>query len=230
MRNTGQSGQREAGRGTTRAPEFLIANLELEFHITPIRISNLKFSNRKFSAIFSLKLVADGERRAAFSSPQTLVSSLQKPWLPWRLIVTPRLEFFATRTKQTPNQDSNRYRSRFSRPGCISEIPSLPAHCFRGPELVGTFTNHVSPVTSHFSSAPCIAPPPRLTWRLATLPPRSSADAIQSQSFAIYPDVARIHRFCRAASGCEPASDRRSCDATARRRYKSSEKLEARAC
>jgi hypothetical protein len=31
---------------------FLIANLELEFHVNPIRISELKFPNRKFLALF----------------------------------------------------------------------------------------------------------------------------------------------------------------------------------
>ena len=34
-----------------KSPEFLIANLELEFHVSPIRISKLKFSNRKKIAI-----------------------------------------------------------------------------------------------------------------------------------------------------------------------------------
>src|ERR1700741_930626 len=52
MKDRGQSGQRKPGRGETRAPQFLIANLELEFDLSPIRISNLKFSNRKFFAIF----------------------------------------------------------------------------------------------------------------------------------------------------------------------------------
>jgi hypothetical protein len=32
--------------------QFLIANLELEFELSPKRISNLKFSNRKFMTIF----------------------------------------------------------------------------------------------------------------------------------------------------------------------------------
>ena len=32
--------------------KFLIANLELEFHVSPIRISDLKFSNRKEIAVF----------------------------------------------------------------------------------------------------------------------------------------------------------------------------------
>jgi len=87
MRNSGQSGRGEAGRGAVRAPESLIANLELEFHVSPIRITKLKFSNRKFFAIFSSKRVTDGASSAAFSSsskPQA--SSFQKPWPPWRLI------------------------------------------------------------------------------------------------------------------------------------------------
>jgi hypothetical protein len=69
MMNSGQSEQREVGHKAAHAPEFLIANLELEFHVSPIRISNLNFPNRKFLAIFPLKLVTDGEPCAAFSSP-----------------------------------------------------------------------------------------------------------------------------------------------------------------
>jgi len=41
--------------GETKLPKhlkFLIANLELEFHLSPIRISDLKFSNRKEIAVF----------------------------------------------------------------------------------------------------------------------------------------------------------------------------------
>jgi hypothetical protein len=40
--------------GETRPPKrlkFLIANLELEFHASPIRISDLRFSNRKKIAV-----------------------------------------------------------------------------------------------------------------------------------------------------------------------------------
>jgi hypothetical protein len=40
--------------GETRPPKrlkFLIANLELEFHVSPIRISDLRFSNRKKIAV-----------------------------------------------------------------------------------------------------------------------------------------------------------------------------------
>jgi hypothetical protein len=35
-----------------RDPGFLIANLELEFHVSPIRITKLRFSNRKYSPLF----------------------------------------------------------------------------------------------------------------------------------------------------------------------------------
>jgi hypothetical protein len=141
MRNTGQSGQREMERESGRAPEFLIANLELEFHLSPIRISNLNFSNRKFFAIFAAKLCAQGEPRAAFFSPQPPASSLQS------LMVTPRLESPATRTKQTPNQNPNRYKSRFSRRGCTRRMPVAPL----APHLPEVSTSHELQVTSHES-------------------------------------------------------------------------------
>src|SRR5580704_6236782 len=104
MRYGRQSGQREVGRKAAYAPEFLIANLELEFHVSRIRISKLGFSNRKFLSIFAAKFCAHGEPPAAFFSPQPPTSN------PQSLIVTPRLEFLATRSKQTPNQNPNRYK------------------------------------------------------------------------------------------------------------------------
>jgi hypothetical protein len=39
-------------RNLSDALQFLIANLELEFKLSPKRISNLKISNRKFMTIF----------------------------------------------------------------------------------------------------------------------------------------------------------------------------------
>ena len=88
---------------------FLIANPELEFHVTPIRISDLKFSNRKFFAVFRYALPRELSSRLIasvfFSNLQTLTSNLHL------LIETPRLEFLATPTKQslTPNSKySNR--------------------------------------------------------------------------------------------------------------------------
>ena len=88
---------------------FLIANPELEFHVSPIRISELKFPNRKFFAIFRVALqtsaVPAHAAAAAHSSIQRLSPSLQN------LIETPRLEFPATPTKQRPIADSNRDRN-----------------------------------------------------------------------------------------------------------------------
>jgi len=84
----------------------LIANPELEFHVTPIRISDLKFSNRKFFAVFSYALPREPSFRLIasvfFSNLQTLTSNLQL------LIETPRLEFLATPTKQSLTPNSNR--------------------------------------------------------------------------------------------------------------------------
>jgi hypothetical protein len=85
---------------------FLIANLELELNVNPIRINELKFSNRKYFAIFRVALqtsaVPAPASAASHSSTQRLSPSLQK------LIETPRLEFPATPTKQSPLADPNR--------------------------------------------------------------------------------------------------------------------------
>ena len=85
---------------------FLIANLELDLHVSPIRISQLKFSNRKYFAIFRVALQTNAvpapTSAASPSSTQRLSPSLQN------LIETPRLEFPATPTKQSPPADPNR--------------------------------------------------------------------------------------------------------------------------
>jgi len=85
---------------------FLIANLELELNVNPIRINELKFPNRKYFAIFRVALqtsaVPAPASAASHSSTQRLSPSLQK------LIETPRLEFPATPTKQSPLADPNR--------------------------------------------------------------------------------------------------------------------------
>jgi hypothetical protein len=88
---------------------FLIANLELDLHVSPIRISELKFPNRKYFAIFRVALqTSAGPAPASAASPsstQRLSPRLQN------LIETPRLEFHATPTKQSlladPNRDKN---------------------------------------------------------------------------------------------------------------------------
>jgi hypothetical protein len=59
LRNEG-SDQRES-----KGLSFLIANLELEFHLSPIRINELRFSNRKYSQLFhSPGRIAEGSQSA----------------------------------------------------------------------------------------------------------------------------------------------------------------------
>ena len=79
---------------------LLIANLELEFRISPIRISKLKFSNRKFLTISSSLF------RAAHLKPQVMEF----------LIENARLRFGLTHTKSSSLQISNRERIAISQP------------------------------------------------------------------------------------------------------------------
>jgi hypothetical protein len=81
----------------------------------------------------------------------------------WRfiafLIGTPRLEFRATPTKQTPDPFSNRDRSRCLRPPSRTHLShhrfspwSLATHLTAGaktPCVASPLTSHKSPVTSH---------------------------------------------------------------------------------
>ena len=109
-----------------RRGEILIANLELEFHVSPIRITKLRFSNRKYSPVFRppwrIAISRSALSSAVAHCPLRLgrhgagglvVSSF--------LIVTPRLEFRAIKTKQTPSSIPNRYKMRFSRSGSQGE-------------------------------------------------------------------------------------------------------------
>ncbi len=96
---------------------ILIANLELEFHVSPIRITKLRFSNRKFSRLFR-PLWRIAIPRSALSSavahrlPHLGRHGAGGPVVSRFLIVTPRLEFRAIKTKQTPSSISNRYKMR----------------------------------------------------------------------------------------------------------------------
>ena len=61
-------------RCLSNALRFLIANLELEFKLSPKRISNLKISNRKFMTIFQSENWANSEfRRLQPASPAILL-------------------------------------------------------------------------------------------------------------------------------------------------------------
>ena len=95
---------------------FLIANLELEFRVSPIRITDLKFSNRKFFAISCPEEPrvypgARGFQPAPHSSRPCLLATQHSSLATAFLIETPRLKFSATPTKQSllpiPNRDKN---------------------------------------------------------------------------------------------------------------------------
>jgi hypothetical protein len=98
---------------------FLIANLELEFRVSPIRIKDLKFSNRKFSAIsclaFQLSSFHIHTSAASSFSVQRRAPCLQN------LIETPRLEFSATHTKHSSLPISNRDKNALLAP----QIPAI---------------------------------------------------------------------------------------------------------
>jgi hypothetical protein len=102
----------------------LIANLELRSHITPIRISELRFSNRKYFAIsraaFQLCTTWPPESTAPSYAIQSLVPRVQN------LIETPRLESLLTRTKHTTVRNPNRDKSGLlCRQDSLSQTPPL---------------------------------------------------------------------------------------------------------
>src|SRR5579862_1216915 len=99
----------------------LIANLELEFHVSPIRITGLRFTNRKYSSLFCPPWRIAIPRSAVSSVVAHRPLRLGRPGAGGAvvtkfLIVTPRLEFRAIKTKQTPSSISNRYKMRILRP------------------------------------------------------------------------------------------------------------------
>jgi hypothetical protein len=101
-----------------RRSAILIANLELEFHVSPIRITKLGFSNRKYSPLFRPPWRIAISRSALSSAVARRQLRLRRPAsggpvVSRFLIVTPRLEFRTIKTKQTPSSNSNRYKMRF---------------------------------------------------------------------------------------------------------------------
>jgi hypothetical protein len=95
---------------------ILIANLELEFHVSLIRITKLRFSNRKYSQLFRSPSRIAISRSALSSVVAHRPLRLGRhgaggPVVSRFLIVTPRLEFRAIKTKQTPSSISNRYKT-----------------------------------------------------------------------------------------------------------------------
>jgi hypothetical protein len=113
--------------------KFLIANLELEFKLSPIKISELRFSNRKFLPIFYNTLQPYSTQQPAStvssSSILSLVSSCQNPRPPWRLIETPRLEIPVISTKQ--NQSQSLIETK--QPLCAATTQAQPPQPLSGP-------------------------------------------------------------------------------------------------
>ena len=105
------------------ALSVLIANLELEFHVSPLRITDLKFSNRKFFTI----------SRVAFSAPCHPASHIygflfQRPASSFQnLIGTPRLEFRPT----TTNHVSSKFLIEAKTGLCISDSRRVAAFARR---------------------------------------------------------------------------------------------------
>jgi hypothetical protein len=115
--------------------KFLIANVELEFKLSPIKISELKFSNRKFLAIFHNIFQPYPTQQPVLtvssSSLQSLVSNCQNPSPPWRLIETPRLEIPVISTKQ----NQSKFLIETKHPLCAAttqaQPPQPPSDSFR---------------------------------------------------------------------------------------------------
>ena len=111
--------------------KFLIANPELEFNVSPIRINDLKFSNRKFSAIFQfifpslktptprsvilLALTQEGkasDQDARSEGSQLSPHSTPPPPAQAKLLIeTPRLKIPRNLNKTKPIPISNRDKS-----------------------------------------------------------------------------------------------------------------------
>jgi len=102
----------------TCSSEFLIANARLEFPASDSKQRTGAKSNRERMAISCLSF-------SAFSGFKPQATSMHNPWPTHRgrLIVTLRLEFRATHTKQTSSSISNRYKMHFSWPSSIASVP-----------------------------------------------------------------------------------------------------------
>jgi hypothetical protein len=116
---------------------FLIANLELEFNISYIRINDLKFSNRKFSAVFHPQPQRACHKRARVSpeaprahlTPPLLLAAHSSPVTAF-LIETPRLKIRVTSRKQNQSEfliETNQALSAAgSSPHCPPAAPASP--------------------------------------------------------------------------------------------------------
>jgi hypothetical protein len=106
LRNEG-SDQRESKGHSLRSLPFLIANLELEFLLTPIRITELRFPNRKYSQLSCPeRRRARPEARRVHSPGSTRSHSSNRN--------SRFTEKQLSHTKQARKQNSNRNKIAFS--------------------------------------------------------------------------------------------------------------------
>jgi hypothetical protein len=121
------------------AIDFLIANLELEFHLTHRKRSPLKISNRKYSAIsVAQALLPVRLCYGTYKKPPHLALSLTIEFL----IANLELEFRPTHRKLSPLKISNRKYSAIFYPGLRPHSP-LASSKQASPLtfLIATFTN-----------------------------------------------------------------------------------------
>jgi hypothetical protein len=110
----------------SNALQFLIANLELKFELSPKRIGNLKISNRKFMTIFQ----SENWDASEFRRLQPANSSEKTVRSPEFLIGTIDIsEKQSNYRKHRPKQISNGHKTRFLRPpwNVVSAVSPLRA-------------------------------------------------------------------------------------------------------
>jgi hypothetical protein len=161
--NVDEQRVRFVGRPATRPlpaasrRHFLIANLELKVNVSYIRINDLKFSNRKFSAILhcifpslkpptprSVVLKASGQD-ARHEGSQLRPHSILSPSAQVKpLIETPRLEIRITSRKQNQSQ----FLIETNQALCAA------GSSLHGPPAARVATSHASPTATTFRPFP----------------------------------------------------------------------------
>jgi hypothetical protein len=114
---------------------FLIANLELEFQLSPIRITELRFSNRKYSQLFHSpwRIAKDSQATCSHRSNSNIQITEKE----------------LSRTKQRRKQNSNRNKIAFSANSVL--------RAFSLQRSAPTAQCQVASLSSPLSSAPNLA-------------------------------------------------------------------------
>ncbi len=120
--------------------QFLIANPELKLELSPIRINELKFSNRKF---FTLFREAFQPSATPLLTPQLSSSGIHRGASSFQnLIETPRLKIRVTSTKQNQSQFLIETNRALSAAGSHAPAPLPPSEPFN---LYARVKNHMNP-------------------------------------------------------------------------------------